>query len=80
VRVLAQAIVRMYVAQRRHRSRASSSANPKGSNPFHSALSGFSDEDRAELEERAAILEYEGGLDRDTAERKTIATWIKKAS
>lgn len=39
---------------------------------FVSALSMFPDKDREELRERAAILEFEGRIGRDQAERRAV--------
>lgn len=39
---------------------------------FSEALTLIPEGDRYEVEERAGILEYEGGLDRDTAERTAV--------
>jgi len=44
--------------------------------PFSTALAMLDEWERERVEERAAILEYEANLDRDTAERKTVADWL----
>lgn len=44
--------------------------------PFNAALAQIPESERLQLEERAAILEYEAGLDRDRGERKAVADWL----
>lgn len=43
---------------------------------FEQALAEVSLEERAQIEERASILEYDGRLERDAAQRKSIADWL----
>ena len=43
---------------------------------FEQALAALPVEDCAQIEERAAILEYDGRLERDAAQRKSIAGWL----
>ena len=42
---------------------------------FLEALQAVPEEDRYELEERAGIMEFDGGLDRDAAERATFTAY-----
>lgn len=44
---------------------------------FQAALKLLTDEDREEIEERAAIIEFEAGTDTDEAERKAIVYAIR---
>jgi hypothetical protein len=43
---------------------------------FRQTLADVSVDERAYLEERAAILEHDGRLDRDAAQRKSMADWL----
>ncbi len=49
----------------------------KTSNCFGKALRFVADDTRAEIEERAAIAEYDGNLARDEAERAPIAMTVE---
>jgi hypothetical protein len=45
---------------------------------YKSSLSWLPSEDREVFEERAAIIEFEGGLDREEAERKAILNLVRR--
>ena len=45
---------------------------------FGEALARMPEGARAEIEERAAVLEHDAGLDRDSAERGAIAAWLAR--
>ncbi len=45
--------------------------------PGHSCLSEIPEADRCTVEERAAIVEFEGGLKKPDAERLAFAEWAK---
>lgn len=46
--------------------------------PLAENVASLSEEDRAEVEERAAIMEIDGGLTRSEAERVALAAFIRK--
>ncbi|MBM3859221.1 MAG: hypothetical protein FJ395_06180 [Verrucomicrobia bacterium] len=91
---LADVAVEAFVDQRQRRGKASPVAyKPEiraidggdglghGQDPvaFQDAAALLSPDDRAEIEERAAIMELDGGLDRDRAERYSFSDlWRRK--
>ncbi len=44
---------------------------------FRAALSSFGDDERGSVEERAAVMEFDGNLPRDEAERAAIALTLR---
>lgn len=45
---------------------------------YKTAVRLLRDEDREDVEERAAIIEFEGGADRDQAERKALLSVVRR--
>ena len=62
-------------ARQRAFDRAAGVAEPSKSVGFPDALAMLPDEDRYDVEERAAIMEFDGGLDRNEAERAAISIY-----
>ena len=48
-----------------------------GEQPFSEAIASLPEDQRTEAEERAAILEFEGKLTRDQAERLAISKYLR---
>jgi hypothetical protein len=49
----------------------------KDASAFHDALTSFEQSERESIEERAALIEFEGKIDRERAERIAISQLIK---
>lgn len=52
--------------------------NKRAEQQEHDILSTLSDDERMEYEERAAIMEYDGGLSREEAERRAMLRILTK--
>jgi hypothetical protein len=73
--LFARAAVRTYREDTRKRAEADPAC---AVHPFRASVARVRQSEPVEIEERAAILEYDAGSDRGSAERRALEIWIER--